>query len=170
MPPKRSFAGETPATPPPTQRLALDTGLHLSPQVGHHPDTPEISAAASASPPSTGSSDVDSVHPASASIAVVLSDHQAIAAHGKENVVLLPMHHSSLSDNPSELPPVMNAEMPSGNQNLPDAIAPSAQHPSTTGNAGARAAHHASHQQRVITCNLSLIPPSKSSPHRQSDA
>jgi hypothetical protein len=52
MPTKRQLPDETPASPPPAQRQALETGQHLSPQAGHHPDSPEGGAAASAAPPS----------------------------------------------------------------------------------------------------------------------
>jgi hypothetical protein len=131
MPPKRSVPAEL-QSPPQMPDSGSNMDHHHSPIDAHHPDLPVDSAAASASPQSK---------------------------RFKEN----------------EMPPIPSSpnESPETSEQIPEATDLLLRQPaavagggkvlasSPTPNTGAREAYHAVQQQRIATCNLSLIPPSK---------
>jgi len=176
MPPKRTPIAANQSPPPNSNANEYH---HHSPIAGHLPDLPEDSAAASASPQSKRFKENDmppiptspnqrsdaSMHlPVATDL---LTSHLPAAADGR----------SVLADSPiaNRGTPILSvpiqSPIPSGQ--LPVATDPPAAHlaasagpeavvaSSPIANGGARAAYAQAQQQRTITCNLSLIPPSK---------
>jgi hypothetical protein len=142
MPTKRSLPADH-AAPPAPQRSAPDTELHLSPVRGLQPDMPMDAGVASAAPSSPSSSENCMPSPLSSPIR---GGHQTGTA--------------SISASTEQTPP--SPENLATNYEASSLQAVVLQ-PSIAANGGARAIHHAAQQQRVVTCNLSLIPPSECS-------
>jgi hypothetical protein len=148
MPPKRPLSGTNDyQSPPPTQRDTHNgNDLHLSPMPGHHQETPADAAMANTTPPrSTVRNEDENLSPISAR-----SPHATqTQAGGGIHAIALPAPAATDETNAAA---ATNA-MQSGPQAVmqPDAVV----------NGGARAAYQVSQQQRIITCNLANIPPSK---------
>lgn len=131
MPPKRTLPSAN-LSPPPSPGSNFNTDHHHSPIAGLYPDIPLDSATASASPQSKRFKEAD-------------------------------------------MPPIPSSpnQSPESSRQLPEAKDLLTCHPaastggatvlasSPTANGGAREAYLATQQQRAVTCNLSLIPPSE---------
>jgi hypothetical protein len=149
MPPKRPTPGDN-MSPPPSQRSTNTNDHHHSPIAGHHPDMPVDAAIAAASPSKHRKENENPNEPTTHD-----RHHQPfIVSDGADQQLPAPI--DLLTDQPafaatqaSVLPPNAGAQGASG---------------------GARAAYVAAQQQRITTCNLSLIPPSKVTPHRSAIA
>ena len=142
MPTKRSLPADH-AVPPAPQRSAPDTELHLSPVRGHQPDMPMDAGVASAAPSSPSSSENSMPSPLPSPIR---GGHQTGTA--------------SISASTEQTPPPPENLATNHEASSLQAVV---LQPSIAANGGARAIHQASQQQRVVTCNLSLIPPSECS-------
>jgi hypothetical protein len=138
MPTKRSPPTDN-VQPPEPQRSAPDNDLHLPiSSAGHHNDMPNDAAVASASPPSQ----IGQLSPTSSPVQLAQSPP---ATNNSASIDQAPTVEENIH---GRLPANVAANA-------------SALQPSIAGNGGARAQYHAAQQQRVVTCNLSLIPPSK---------
>jgi hypothetical protein len=142
MPTKRSAPTDN-VQPPAPQRSAPGNDFHLPlSSAGHHNDMPNDAAVASASPPSQDARQNDQLSPTSSHVQLA---HAPPATNNSASIDLAP----TIEENIHGRQPAIAVETAS------------ALHPSIAGNGGARANYHAAQQQRVVTCNLSLIPPSK---------
>jgi hypothetical protein len=135
MPPKRPAPTDNVASPP-SHRTASINEHHHSPIAGQHPDMPDDAAVAIASP-------------------------QTKRNKENENPAALDQisQNSILNDVAGVLPIDLLTQQPEPAIAVEPAVLPSASVPAAAG--GARSAYLAAQQQRTVTCNLSLIPPSK---------
>ena len=130
MPPKRPLNDNHSSN----QQSPAAPDHHLSPAANHHPDMPADAAVASASPHSKRTRENQS------------PEH-------------VPLDADAPPSTPNgQLPPAGPESSPS-NQSV-DADFTPAPAPVVAGQGGARDTFHAQQQQRIISCNLSLIPPS----------
>lgn len=137
MPTKRSTPTDN-VQPPEPQRSAPDNDLHLPiSSAGHHNDMPNDAAVASASPPSQ----IGQLPPTSSPVQLAQSPPAT--------------NNSASIDQAPTIEENIHGRLPANVAANASALQPIA------GNGGARAQYHAAQQQRVVTCNLSLIPPSK---------
>jgi hypothetical protein len=132
MPPKRTTLPEN-LSPPPSQGSITSMDHHHSPAAGYLPEMPVDAAIASASPQSKRFKEND-MPP------IPSSPNQSPETPGEQQ------EPTDLLTSPTTAA-VVRAPVLS---------------PSLSTNGGARAAYIAAQQHRVVTCNLSLIPPSKS--------
>lgn len=116
---------------------------HLSPIAGHHPDMPPDAAVAVASPQSKRT--LENQHPRNSLLTGHHTNNTAlIDGQMTQGVEADEQQHDSQSSTASA--EATTQAMTAGQ--------------AATSNGGARAAYVASQQQRVTTCNLSLLPPS----------
>ena len=124
-------------SPPPTQRSSLEH--HHSPMAGHHPDMPADAAVAIASPQGRKSNE----------------NAMPITNQPCENAAIIVPNGQqppATAEHPPAHPTSAAAAETESQSSLP--VSPAA------GNNGARNAYLASQQNRAVTCNLSLLPPS----------
>ena len=139
MPPKRPLFTDN-LSPPPTQQITAGHDHHLSPAAGHQPDMPADAAVASASPQSKKTRE----------------NHNPNVAQSPDGATIGAV---APPITPNGQPPPAGPELSPSDQSG-DSFDSSAPDQIVAGQGGAREAFLASQQQRVITCNLTLIPPS----------
>ena len=146
MPPKRPLSNTNDyQSPPPGQRPALANEHHLSPIPGHHQETPADAPVSITTPPRNSHRNDENLAPTIG----------RTPEHNQERI--------AVEVNPSSRPAnAAAAEMASMEdsgvmQNSPAVV----MEPRAVGGSGARAAYHASQQQRIVTCNLNNIAPSE---------
>jgi hypothetical protein len=148
MPPKRPLSDANSYQSPPPGHRNTHNGIdhHHSPLPGHHQETPSDAAVATSTPPRTNvRNDDENLSPTNVRSPNQIQDRSA----GANNGISLP----ATTDNAE----MLSVTAPTAMQSSPGAL----MQPDAVVSGGARAAYQASQQQRIITCNLSSIPPSK---------
>ena len=148
MPPKRPLSDSNSYQSPPPGHRNTHNGIdhHHSPLPGHHQETPADAAVATSTPPRTNvRNDDENLSPTNVRSPNQIQDRSAGAING----ISLPA--TAVIDE------MNSVSAPTAMQSSPGAL----MQPVAVVSGGARAAYQASQQQRIITCNLSNIPPSK---------
>jgi len=144
MPPKRPLSNYNEChSPPPGQRQTLANDHHLSPIPGRLPETPTDAPVAINTPPRIIHRTSENLPPTIGLTSEHLQQRPAIGANHSIQPAVAAEIHTEAERTAMQNSPVQ--EMDTG----------------ALVGGGARAAYHASQQQRVVTCNLSNIAPSE---------
>jgi hypothetical protein len=147
MPPKRAFTNANADTndyqsPPPGLRNAQGIEHHHSPMPGHHPETPAGAPVAIATPPRSNIRDEN---------LAVTGAHTPDRIQDRTVGAAIAIRQPATGD-ANGMPSTMATT--AAEQSSPQAV----MEPIVAIGGGARAAYQAAHQQRIITCNLTIIP------------
>jgi hypothetical protein len=144
MPPKRPLSNHNDyQSPPPGHRPTLANEHHLSPLPGRLPDTPVDAPVAINTPPRIIDCNSETLTPTIGRSPEHIQETPAVVA------------------NPNSRPAAAaEIAMEAGRPEMQNSAAVAIES-GALGGGGARAAYHASQQQRVVTCNLNSIAPSE---------
>ena len=146
MPPKRPFSNNNDYhSPPPGHRPTLANEHHLSPIHGHHPETPADAPVAITTPPRSNNRNYENLSPTIGNSPEHIQERGAVEINFSSRPAT-----AAAAD-------VAATEITGAMQNSPEV----AMEPGAVGAGGARAAYHATQQQRIVTCNLNSMSPSE---------
>ena len=144
MPPKRSLSNHNQChSPPPGQRQTLANDHHLSPIPGRLPEIPTDAPVAINTPPRIIHRTSENLPPTIGLTSEHIQQRPAVGANPSIQPAVAAEIHTEAERTAMQNSPVQ--EMDTG----------------ALVGGGARAAYHASQQQRVVTCNLNNIAPSE---------